>query len=493
MAAQRVAIIGAGVGGLATALALKGTDRELVIIERDPEPPEIAPEQAFDVWARPGVPQFRHAHILLARLQTNLRDKHPDLLQQLLQAGLTLSTVEEVLPRDQYQGIEPTPEDADLLHLWGRRATFEYVLRRYVATFPNVRFLHDTKVVGLLTNTSSQQLQVRGLELQRNDVREELSADIVVDASGKRSRAAEWLKEKGVHTRVESHPSNFVYSCRHYRLNQPAAEPPRKDGGGNLDYLGYATFYAEHGHYALTFGCPVDDSELVDAIKRPDTFSALCDQLPVLQHWTSASTPTTKVLGAGQFENRWTHYGAPGGLSLAGFFAIGDSHLETNPMYGRGCAAAFVQAEVFAEALDKVQDPPEQWRFYTTRTRELLLHYYNLSIGTDRMYHARARLRRGLPIGLRETLLNYAYERVWLPATHRSPLMAREFLRSMQMREISGPATQLRVLGQLFLSFVRSLFRRDAAPDVPPRAQMLQRLPVRSHSAPPLGAAEITE
>jgi len=85
---ERVAIIGGGIGGLATALALKRTGCEVVIIERDAEPPNIAPDAAFDEWARPGVPQFKHAHILLSRLHTLLRDHHPELLAELRKAGL---------------------------------------------------------------------------------------------------------------------------------------------------------------------------------------------------------------------------------------------------------------------------------------------------------------------------------------------------------------------------------------------------------------------
>jgi 2-polyprenyl-6-methoxyphenol hydroxylase-like FAD-dependent oxidoreductase len=479
LAAQRVVIIGGGVGGLAAALALKDSGHEAVIIERDAEPPSIAPEKAFEVWSRPGVPQFRHAHILLARLQTTLRDRHPELLGELLAAGLELSTVEQVLPASQYTGIEPMPDDGDLLHLWGRRPTFEYVLRRHVGGLPHVRFIHSAKVVGLVTETSGQQLHVRGVELMRGDNRETIAADVVVDASGKRTKAPEWLQAKGVRIEVDSNPSGFVYSCRHYRLKDPSAAPPRQDGGGNLDYLGYATFYAEHGNYALTFGCPLDDTELVDAIRRPDGFEALCDQLPVLKHWTGESEATSKVLGAGQFENRWTRYRVAGGVELLDFFAVGDSQVETNPMYGRGCAAAFVQAEVFGETMRTHADAKDRARHYYKRCRFLLQPYYNLSIATDRMYHTRAKLKRGLPISLRERLLNYAYEAVWLPATHASPLMAREFLKSMQMREVSGPAIQLQVLFQLLRSWIRSWFHRHdatSAPAVPPRTEFMRKL-----------------
>jgi 2-polyprenyl-6-methoxyphenol hydroxylase-like FAD-dependent oxidoreductase len=478
LVSTRVAIIGAGVGGLATALSLKHLNFEVTLLERDPEPPDIEPERAFELWQRSGVPQFRHAHILLARLQTTLRDHHPELLQELLNAGLELSTVEEVLPSARYPHYaEPQPDDADLLHLWGRRPTFEYVIRRHVGRLPRVRFIHSAKVTGIVTEREGNALRVRGVEFTRGSEHETLAADIVIDASGARTKLPELLRAKGARIDSDLKPSGFVYSCRHYRLKNPDATPPREDGGGNLDYLGYATFYAEHGHYALTFGCPVEETELAHAIARPEGFEALCEQLPVLRHWTRRSEPVSKVLGAGRFENRWLRYRARTGPELLDYFAVGDSHIETNPMYGRGCASAFVQAHVLGEVLAESDDPGRRSRMYYERSRQLLQPYFQLAVATDRMYHTRAKLKRGLPVSGPEKLLNYVYESAWLPATYSSALMAREFLKSVQMREGSGVAVRFLVLFHLLRAWLCTLFgKKTKLLIAPPRAEFLRGL-----------------
>jgi 2-polyprenyl-6-methoxyphenol hydroxylase-like FAD-dependent oxidoreductase len=475
---KRVVIVGGGVGGLASALALKGSEHAVYIVERDPPPPDIAPAQAFEQWPREGVPQFRHAHILLSRIQTTLRDRHPELLEQLMAAGLYLSTVEEILPSSQYHGIVPEPGDGDLLHLWGRRATFEYVVRRYVEKLPNVHFVHDTRVVGIVAEQVGRALWLRGVEIQqRDDSRSQLLGDLVVDATGVRSKFPEWLAAHGVKCEDESHASGFVYACRHYRLNDASAAPPREQGGGNYDYLGYATFYAEDGHYALSLACPEEEAELCDLIRRPEGFEALCEQLPVLPRWLRASTATSKVLGSGKFTNRWRRFGVGEGGPPLAFFPVGDSQLQTNPMYGRGCAAAFVQAEALAEALQATQDPAERAARYYARSRELLQHYYELSVNTDRMYRARARLRRGAEITGPEKLLNFAYERVFLPGTYRYPLLAREFLRSVQMREVSGLAVRVSAFALLAYTFFRGLWRKLGPPVSPPgRNEFLRRV-----------------
>jgi 2-polyprenyl-6-methoxyphenol hydroxylase-like FAD-dependent oxidoreductase len=476
---ERVVIIGAGVAGLATALTLNRLGLEVIVVERDEEPPDISSEDAFTKWSRPGVPQFRHAHLFLGRLHSILRDRYPDLHAALLAAGLELSTLEEVLPAS-HAGIKLIPGDEDLVHYWGRRATFEYVLRRYVGELPGVLFIHSAKVHGLVTESDARGVRVRGVELTQNGTSHKIDASFVVDASGKRSKSPEWLRALGVRVDVDSNPSDFVYACRHYRLKDPQNQPPRRDGGGNFDYLGYATFYAEHGHFAVTFGCPVEERELAAAIPRTESFEALIDGLPVLKHWTGQSEVLTKVLGAGRFENRWTHFRTRGKKELLGFFPVGDSHVETNPMYGRGCAAAFWQAETLAEVLAASDDERTRAREFPARVKTHLKAPFDLSVATDRMYHMRARLARGLPVPLPARLLNYAYETAWLPAVHSSPLVAREMIKAMQMRDVSPLGERLSVIAEILRTGFRTALSRKRVPLLPPppaRTALLDSLP----------------
>jgi hypothetical protein len=266
-------------------------------------------------------------------------------------------------------------------------------------------------------------------------------------------------------------------------LNDPASAPPRESGGGNFDFLGYATFYAEHGHYAVTFSCPEEETELGGLVSRPEGFDALCAQVPTLKLWTTHSSARTKVLGAGRFENRWRRFRGGDGddeRGFAGFFAVGDAQLQTNPMYGRGCASAFVQASVLAEVLRDVTDPQERVRRYYARSHELLNPYFELSVATDRMYRTRAKLRRGAKVAPADVVINYAYERAWLPATYRYPLLAREFLRSVQMREVSSLPVRLLAMWLLLVGFVQSLARRHHTPQEPlEREEFLRRVSAR--------------
>ena len=496
---SRVIILGGSVGGLAAALALEDSGREVVIVERDPAPPEIAPERAFDDWERSGVPQFRHAHILLARLQTEIRDHHPALLDELKQAGITLSSLDEMLPPTQLGRVPPDPSDGDLSHLWGRRATFEYVLRRHVGRLPHVRFEHGVQVTGLISERSGDSVRVTGVELSRGhsgtSPRETLHGELIVDASGARTKVPEWLQALGVTVTTELHPSQYSYFCRHYQLRDPERSPPRHGTGANLDYLWYGLFCAEHGHFSIAMACPSDETQLLASLKRSEGFTAACRELPLLAPWLAAAEPPGKVLGAGKLANRWHRYGAhrygahkygahkygaQSGPELLGLLALGDAHLHTNPMYGRGCSSAFIQAHVLAHALATSSDPREQAHIYYARTWQLIRPHFESAVAADRMFLSRATSERGLPVPWSFRTLNWLYDRVWMPALLESPLIAREMIKAMEMRELSNARTRLRVVSEI----VRALLLRALGKPVPTlpafgpsRGELLRALP----------------
>ena len=60
----------------------------------------------------------------------------------------------------------------------------------------------------------------------------------------------------------------------------------------------------------------------------------------------------TEVHTMGGLINRKVTYVDDDGQPLVlGFHAVGDAHTCTNPLYGRGCSLAMVQADLLADAL----------------------------------------------------------------------------------------------------------------------------------------------
>ena len=73
MARGTAVVVGAGIGGLAAAMALSRVGFEVVVIERDDTPMPDDVEGAFE-WDRRGAPQVRHTHGFPALIRMILRE-----------------------------------------------------------------------------------------------------------------------------------------------------------------------------------------------------------------------------------------------------------------------------------------------------------------------------------------------------------------------------------------------------------------------------------
>jgi flavin-dependent dehydrogenase len=389
---------------------------------------------AFDEWHRRGVPQFYHAHMLLARAQVILREDHPDLLDALQSHGVSCSGLDELQPWIDLGLPKPEPGDTHLDYVVSRRATFEYVLRKHVESLPHVRFVHGAQVTGLLTERLDRGTRVRGVRYKLAEAAHTLEAELVIDASGKRTPMHDWLRELGVEIKVERHACEYVYLCRHYQLHDPDNGPPRVRTGGVLDYLGYGIFYGEAGHFSIGLAIPADEKELVSALKTEEGWDALCAQIPVLSRWAGEARVTSKVLGAGRFENRWVDY-RPSARELVGLVAVGDSQVQTNPQFGRGMTMAFIQARLLARALAETRDLRALAQTYYQRVHQVLRKHFDFCLASDRLFVMRARRVRGLPMTLGQRIFDYLYANGWHPAVHSSGVVATEMLRTMHMHE----------------------------------------------------------
>src|SRR3954447_4102121 len=77
--ARRAVVIGGGIGGLSVAGALAGYFEEVDVLERDRLPASAE--------SRPGTPQDRHPHLLLAGGSKALGEIFPGFKQNLAEAG----------------------------------------------------------------------------------------------------------------------------------------------------------------------------------------------------------------------------------------------------------------------------------------------------------------------------------------------------------------------------------------------------------------------
>lgn len=398
-AGEHVLVAGAGITGLGVALALGGSGRRVTLIDRDPAPPEMSPEEAFAKWERRGATQLRHSHAFIGRLNKLIRERHPALMDALLAAGARRFTYEDAIAPPLKPHYVQEPGDEDLSLLFSRRTTLELVLRNHVQRFEGVEFVGDAGVRGLLTQRDGQgRIVVEGLEVERNGAVEHMLADIVIDASGRNTNFPDWLREAGCDIREEETPCGILYFTRHYKLRDGQDEPPRDGtpGGGDLGYIKFGVFAADNRHFSITLAVPEIETSLRTAIMKPDVFEAICRELPGCARWTTPerAEPVSPVYAMGNLVNLWRHYLKDGEPQVLGFFALGDAAVRTNPLYGRGCSSGMVQAHILREALDTTGDAAERAGFVARGTWDEIRPYYDSMVKQDLSAIRRAKNER---------------------------------------------------------------------------------------------------
>ena len=392
---RHVVVIGAGVGGLGAALALSRAGHRVTVLERDSTPTPATPDEAFE-WDRRGAPQVRHSHALLARLHNLLRDHYPDVLARLLEAGATEMRFAENLPAT-IVDREPRPGDEDLVAIACRRTTFEWVLRTTVLAEDHVSLLDGVAVDGFVATTDAATglPVVTGVRAVVDGVERVIDADIVVAATGRRTGVPRWLAELDIELDTREEDTGIVYLSRFYRL-LAGAETPVSEGpiGGDLGYLKFAIFQGDNRTHSVTFAVRTDDAEMRSRLLDPETFDHAARVLPATTAWVQPdlAEAITPVHVMGGLLNRRIRYLDPEGAPrILGLHAVGDAHTCTNPLYGRGCSLAMVQADLLAEAIsaEPVDADARARRFEAASAREIE-PWYKASVAQDRAARARA-------------------------------------------------------------------------------------------------------
>lgn len=483
---QHAIVIGAGVAGLGTALTLSRTGWRVTLIERDPTPLPATAAEAF-YWDRRGAPQVRHSHALLARLRNLLRDRHPDVLAQLLAAGAT-----EIVfcdnPPPEMKDRAPRPGDEDLAAIACRRTTFEWTLRRIVLGLDSVT-LHHGLAVDELVATAGDRPTVTGVRTSNGD---EIGAEMVVAALGRRSAIPRWCAPLGIELAVDEEDTGIVYLSRFYELHDDASMPETSGPiGGDLGYLKYGVFLGDNRTYSVTLAVRTDDAELRSLLLDPVRFDAAARTLPATAVWAEAgrAEAITPVEVMGGLVNRRTRFTDDDGEPyLVGFHAVGDAHTCTNPLYGRGCSLAMVQADLLAEAVRAHPDDAlARAREYEASCAREVLPWYRASVHQDRLNREQAAREKAVAAGevepdgdgqpdpaqfaqdvLREGLM---------PAVRTDPEVFRAFIRAFNL--LTTPEallTDADVFGRVLAAYQDRENRPPEPMLGPPRREMLELL-----------------
>lgn len=483
---ERIIIVGAGIAGLGSAMALAGAGREVTIIDRDP-PPSTDIETAFESWERKGVTQLRHSHVFLGCLVSLIRKRHPRLHAMLLEAGAREMGFADTLPMQLQSKYTPAVGDRDMAFLFSRRTTLEYVMRSYVATLPGVIFETEARVLSLVTAHENGNLVVKGATIERDgQAPTDLLGDIVIDATGRNSTMTDFLREKGAKIPEDRNPAGIIYFTRHYRLKPGQEEPPRDQipGAGDLGYVKFGVFAADNRHFSITLAVPEIESRLRTATFDPETFDRICNQIPGAARWISPerAEPVTKVFGMGNLFNVWRYFAKDQVPAVLNFFAVGDAAIRTNPLYGRGCSISVTHAHILADVLAGISDPTTRAIQFEKRSWSEIRPFWEALVKQDigAIRRAENEQKADYKPRLKARLIKSFAEDAIGPATRSSLRVYRALMKPFHMLEnpalfLRNPSVVLKIL-QIWATPKRAKMELYPPKPGPDRAQMLAAL-----------------
>ena len=207
MKGNHAIVIGASISGLVAARVLSEHFGRVTVYDRDGLPASLQ--------NRSGVPQGRHGHGLLASGFAGLKELLPALERTLLERGAIPGDVVGDLRWFQH-GCYKAKFQSEFKGILLSRPLLEGTVREQVQQLPNVTIVDQTHISGLVTDDGGR--RVTGIRIRRNDESLVADADFVVDASGRSSRAGEWLGELGYpKPSVDSVEIDLAYTTRTFR------------------------------------------------------------------------------------------------------------------------------------------------------------------------------------------------------------------------------------------------------------------------------------
>jgi 2-polyprenyl-6-methoxyphenol hydroxylase-like FAD-dependent oxidoreductase len=429
-------VIGGSMAGLLAARVLSDQFERVTIVERD--------RFSEGVENRKGVPQARHAHALLPRGFMIMARLFPGIAEELVSDGAIASDIPAESLRYQLGGYR-VRFSIGRKSLLMSRPFLEGHIRRRVLAIPGVTVLEEHAVTGLLSGEDEK--SVGGVIVRRRvqDAPERrLVADLVVDASGRGSRAPAWLEEMGYERPEEERIEIGVgYTTRVYRSRPEDLSGVKLviiEPTPGLERSIGAMFRMEDERWIVTLGgwlgerAPTDEAAFVEFARNlpaPDIHEVIKDAEPL--------GDAAKYNFPANLRRRYERISR----LPEGYLVIGDALCSFNPIYGQGMSVAALEALTLRECLRAGPAAGLARRFFAKAARIVDIPW-GIAVGADLRFPGIHGARTA-----KVRLVN-AYLARFHVAAATDPVLGGAFLRVVNLMDrpesLLGPTIALRVL-----------------------------------------------
>jgi 2-polyprenyl-6-methoxyphenol hydroxylase-like FAD-dependent oxidoreductase len=433
---EHAIVIGASMGGLLAARALADVFPLVTVVERDAFPESDIP--------RKGVPQGHHAHGLLSRGRRVIEDFFPGWTEGVIEAGgILVDVVRDVTWFGHGVALKRAP--SDLVGLAASRPVLEGHVRRRLLALPGVRAIQNGTVLGLVTNedrSAIKGVRVRVGNGQDKDQEHTLTADLVVDASGRGSLTPAWLEALGyARPQEERIEVGIAYTTRLYRRH--AGELGGKAAvvvaGNDPNWRNGAILFQSEDCWIVSIGGYFGDH----APDNAQMFAAYAGSFPTgeIHDIVAHAEPLSDFVTYRYPANVRRRYERLARFPK-NFLVFGDAISNFNPIYGQGMTVAAQEAVALRDTLREARTGHER-RFFDAAARIVDVPW-DIAVGNDLRH---PRVIGGRPAKVR--FINWYIGKLYRAAQHDGGL-ATAFLRVTNLETLPEtllhPAVVARVI-----------------------------------------------
>lgn len=344
---RHAVVLGGSLAGLLAARVLSDHFEHVTLIERD-----IYPDTAE---TRRGIPQANHVHGLLLRGRQVLEELFPGLQDEMIAEGAPLIDMANDIAWHTRAGWGIRfPSEFKVLAF--TRPLLDLHVRRRVSKNPRIEIMDNTEVLRLLPDAVENQLSGVLVCPRVSDgdrrVAKAITADLVIDATGRASRAPRWLKELGYEAPEEIVVNAHLgYASRLYRVPENfngdwtcayvQSAPPKRKRGAIL-------FRVEGKRWLLTLVGGGRDYPPSDEAGFLEFARSL--PVPIIYDAVRTAEPLTPIKTHRGTENRLRRFERAKQLP-DNFLLLGDAVCAFNPVYGQGMTIASLGALTLQKSL----------------------------------------------------------------------------------------------------------------------------------------------